>query len=135
MSTDREAWVPDPLYPPPETNEDEYLVRDMSKLPGERSMPIDSQANETLIAQANDVAPDEDDQSPTPPGLEELTDEQRAQYEATVANAQAAQPTLQKIELAAMNWEEIGHETTSIRIKKYEEATGKKLWTPGPVGR
>ncbi len=128
--------------------------------------------------QTNEDAPDGDvveEQTTTPPGFEELTPEQRESYEATVANAKAAFTTLQKIELAAMNWQEIGQEATSIRIKpedcytlmgwivnlqnigdllstqmeaaqavigsqaealeKYEEATGKKLWTPGPVGR
>ncbi len=134
------------------------------------------EAYETSIAQANDVAPDGDvveEQTTTPPGMEDLTPEQREQYEATVANAQAAFATLQKIEAAARDWDFNPSGATSIRIKpedcyvlmgwivnlqnigdllstqmeaaqavigsqaaaleKYEEATGKKLWTPGPV--
>ena len=130
------------------------------------------------LAQANEDAlyGDESDAPiPPPPGMEDLTDEQRASYEATVANAKAAFETLQKIEAAAVAWNDPEVDAVSIRIKpedcyvlmgwivnlqnigdllstqiqaaqdviqsqadalaKYEEATGKKLWTPGPVGR
>ena len=123
--------------------------------------------------EANEDAPDENEQSPTPPGLEELTDEQRQAYEETVANAKAASFVLQKIEDAGVEWLTEGKQATSIRIKAedcytlmgwivnlqnigdllstqieaaqtvisnqkqaldlYEEKTGKKLWTPGPL--
>ena len=129
-----------------------------------------------LNAEANDVASDgevEEEGTPTPPGMEDLTDEQREAYEATIANAQAAFKTLQHIEAAANDWKNQPKTATSIRLKpedcytlmgwivnlqnigdllstqmqaaqdvigsqadalaKYEEATGKKLWTPGPV--
>ncbi len=120
-------------------------------------------------------APDGEEQSPMPPSMEDLSPEQREAYEATVANAKAAFATLQKIEAAAVAWNDPNTVPVSIRIKpedcytlmgwivnlqnigdllstqmeaaqavigsqaaaleKYEEATGKKLWVPGPVGR
>ena len=136
---------------------------------------VETQKWEANRAQANDVAPDGEEQLPTPPGYEELTPEQREVYEATVANAKAAFKTLQKIEDAGVEWLTEGKQATSIRIKpedcytlmgwivnlqnigdllstqlesataviasqaaaleKYANATGKKLWTPGPTGR
>ena len=68
-------------------------------------------------AETNEDASDAFGQSPHPDEWEELTDEQRAGYEKTLAQSQAVVPILDKIEAAAQAWDDPTIESVSIRIK------------------